>query len=114
MPFSSRTELIRDDHQQGCRRRLHVIRELARDESGWIGTIEFILMTTLLALGLIVGLASYRNALVQEYGDLSAALLHLDQSFSINGEGFTDSIPGYASEPAGGIDVTVPPAPESF
>jgi hypothetical protein len=76
--------------------------------------MELVILSTIVVFGLIVGLAMYRNALVQEYGDLSAALLHLDQSFSINGEGFEDSIPNYATMPAGGIDVTVPPAPESF
>ncbi|MEI7701427.1 MAG: hypothetical protein WCK86_16630 [Planctomycetia bacterium] len=45
--------------------------------------MEFILIGTLVSIGVIVGLAEYRNAVVQEYGDVSAALLHLDQSWSL-------------------------------
>lgn len=114
MPFPLPGDKVAGDTKPRTDRLPEILRRLIRDEAGWIGTIEFVLMTTLLALGLIVGLATYRNALLQEYGDLSGALLHLDQSFSINGEGYTDSVPGYASLPGGGIDVTVPPAAESW
>jgi hypothetical protein len=86
--------------------RLLSFRNFFRDESGWIGTLELLLISSIVTFGMIVGLAAYRNALVQEYGDLSASLLHLDQSFSLDGQGFTNSIPAQATLPAGGVDVT--------
>jgi Flp pilus assembly pilin Flp len=62
---------------------VEVVKSFFRDEAGGLHTVEFILIGTLVSIGVIVGLAEYRNAVVQEYGDVSAALLHLDQSWSL-------------------------------
>jgi len=52
------------------------------DERGAVQVSELILMATILAIGSIVGLSSYRNAVVTEYNDLGLAIGSLNQSFS--------------------------------
>jgi hypothetical protein len=39
-------------------------------------------MTTILGLGMVVGLQTVRDAMIQELGDVAVALDHLDQSYS--------------------------------
>lgn len=60
----------------------HLISRFLADESGGFHSVEFVLLGTVVCLGVIVGLAEYRNAVVQEYGDVSGAMAALDQSFS--------------------------------
>jgi len=93
-----------------------LIRNFLREDSGALHTVEFILIGTLVSIGVIVGLAEYRNAVVQEYGDVSAALLHLDQSWSLtlrtSGGGsvaysYSDTM-NYSALDANGITVTAP------
>lgn len=51
-------------------------------ERGEVYSASVILLTTVIAIGGVVGLTAYRDQLVQELGDLAAALTHLDQSYS--------------------------------
>ena len=39
-------------------------------------------MTAILGLGMVVGLQTVRDAMIQELGDVAVALDHLDQSYS--------------------------------
>ena len=59
----------------------NLLRQLWRDESGVVWTIELVLTATIVTLGTIVGLVTFRDALVQELGDLAAASSQLDQSY---------------------------------
>jgi len=54
---------------------------------------EYLLMGTIITLGVLVGLVSYRDALVLEYGDLSAAFESISQSytFTLTGPGGSTS-----------------------
>ncbi|HWL08916.1 MAG TPA: hypothetical protein VNQ76_10945 [Planctomicrobium sp.] len=72
----------------------HLMRRLLQEEHGSIDTMVYVLMTTLLAIGGITGLATLRDGIVQEYADIGWALLSLDQSY-------TYTIPG----PGGPITV---------
>jgi Flp pilus assembly pilin Flp len=56
---------------------------LWRDESGAASAVAMILLYTILALGATVGLVTLRDQIVQEYGDVAAALDSLDQSWLI-------------------------------
>lgn len=56
-------------------------RRLLLDESGFILSTESVLLGTLVVLGLIVGLAEVRNAVVQELGDYSQAVAWLSQTY---------------------------------
>jgi Flp pilus assembly pilin Flp len=57
-------------------------RELWSDESGAMA-FEWVLLTTLVVLGVIGGLAAARDAVIDELGDAAQAMLALDNSFSI-------------------------------
>ena len=56
-----------------------------RDDCGVISTTDLILLTTILGIGIIVGLVSLRNQVVQEFGDLGSAVGSLNQSYSYTG-----------------------------
>ncbi len=82
-----------------------------RDERGTASIVATVLLYAVLILGVTVGLVTFRDQLVQEFGDLAAALESLDQSFSIDGgASFTD--PTSPSDPEGaepaGLNVQVP------
>ncbi|GEM_PF-2035321 len=59
-----------------------LVTEFVSDEHGAVQVSELILMASILAIGSIVGLSSYRNAVVSEYSDLGLAVGSLNQSFS--------------------------------
>jgi len=62
---------------------MKLLKRLWRDESGVINTTDVVLGTTLLIIGSIVGLVIMRNQIVQELGDIGAAVGHLDQSYTL-------------------------------
>jgi hypothetical protein len=59
-------------------------RALWQDEAGMINSAELILISTLLIIGSIVGLATFRDQIVQEFGDLGLAVGKLNQGYSYN------------------------------
>lgn len=58
---------------------------LWRDDRGAIIAMEFLLIATILIIGLIVGLASVRDSLNTELGEIGNSLLALSQGFIISG-----------------------------
>ena len=52
-------------------------------EDDGILTFEWILLVTLLVIGIVGGVASVRDAIIDEIGDVSQAMLSLDQSFTV-------------------------------
>lgn len=108
-----------------------ILQKLRRDESGNASVIALLLITTIVAIGAIAGLSTFRNQIVQEFGDIGVALDNLDHSFSYSigidttgngafdttitcshvddGVTLTDDIAGDA--PAG-LDFTIAPASE--
>ncbi|MCH8922520.1 MAG: hypothetical protein IIA67_05160 [Planctomycetes bacterium] len=56
-----------------------------RDEQGFIVSTELVLIGTVLVIGMLVGLVSVRDQVVQEMGDLAEAASDFDQSFSFDG-----------------------------
>ena len=77
-------------------------RRLWEDDLGFVVSAELILVATILVLGMIVGLVSLRDQVVQELGDVAAAFSQLNQSYSFSG------ITGHTSTTAGSqfIDFT--------
>ncbi len=55
---------------------------LRHDESGALYSTEKMLVSILLGLGLIAGLAALRDGVVQEIGDAAVALDSLDQTYT--------------------------------
>ncbi len=111
---------------------MNMLHQIWKDEDGFVVSMELILIATILVIGMLVGLVTVRNAVVQELGDVAMSVGRLNQSFYYTGatgrEGVvetagsefvdrTDFCDGGAgidspdSEPAG-ISVQRDPAPE--
>jgi Flp pilus assembly pilin Flp len=61
-----------------------VLRSLWQDDAG-IVALEYLLVATIVGLGLVVGLAALYEALTAELTELSNAILALDQSYEFTG-----------------------------
>ena len=59
-----------------------MILAFVRGEEGFLLSTEALLIGTIAVLGLIVGLAEVRNAVVQELGDFSQAVAFLSQDYA--------------------------------
>jgi hypothetical protein len=59
-----------------------MLSKLWKDERGTVSWISMILATAVFSIGALVGLATFRDAVVQQYGDVAVGLDHLDQSWS--------------------------------
>jgi hypothetical protein len=66
-----------------------VLIRLWGDERGVVHSTDVILVTTILGLGVLVGIVSLRNQVVQEFCDIGGAVGALNQSYSY--EGRTDA-----------------------
>ncbi len=95
------------------------IRQLWREEAGVIAASNYLLLVTIIAIGAIVGLSTIRNAVVQELGDVSLGLEHLDQTYTVSytvgtlavNYGYTDPTNppnDTAGSPPDGIDINQP------
>ncbi len=62
-----------------------MFRTLWSDEAGFIISAELILLATILVIGLIVGMVSLRNQIVQEEVDVGQAIGSISQSFCFAG-----------------------------
>jgi len=65
-------------------------------------TFEWILLITVVVIGIVGGLSAVRDAIISELGDLVGAAVHLDQSYTVTQDGcsklgtqfgFQDSLP---------------------
>jgi Flp pilus assembly pilin Flp len=54
-----------------------------KEEDGVL-TFEWVLLVTLLTIGVVSGIAGARDAIIDELGDVALAMLSLDQSYSID------------------------------
>lgn len=55
------------------------------DEAGFIVSAELVLIATILVIGMIVGLVSVRNQIVQEFVDIGQAIGSVSQTFAYGG-----------------------------
>jgi hypothetical protein len=60
--------------------------KLWKDDAGAIISAEFLFVATILVIGLIVGLATVRDALNTELAELANAFLALSQGYIISGQ----------------------------
>jgi Flp pilus assembly pilin Flp len=56
-----------------------------QDETGFIVSIELILLATVVVLGILTGIAAVRDAVVSELSDVAGAMQDLHQGYRING-----------------------------
>jgi hypothetical protein len=59
------------------------MRKLINDENGFVVSAELVLVLTIAVLGMVVGLASFRDAVLGEFCDLSSAFGAIDQTYSV-------------------------------
>ena len=59
------------------------LRRIWRDECGSVLSVEVLMLTTLLAIGLMVGVKSIRDSAVTEWADFAQAFANLDQSYHV-------------------------------
>ena len=69
---------------------------LWRDESGLVQSTELVFLTSIVAIGMIVGLSAYRDGIPTELVDDARAVGALNQSYSLS----------IAANPAAGITVS--------
>ncbi len=86
-------------------------------------TFEWILLVTLLVIGVVGGVSSVRDGLVSELGDVGGAIVHIDQSYTVEADacsgtgnefGFADTLPtciGEGIRPATPVVTQGPVAP---
>ena len=60
-----------------------VLNQLWKEEDGVL-SFEWVLLVTLLTIGIVGGLTAARDAIIDELGDAAQAMLALDQSYTID------------------------------
>jgi Flp pilus assembly pilin Flp len=61
----------------------NVLARMWKEEDGVL-SFEWVLLVTLLTIGIVSGLAGARDAITDELGDVAQAMLALDQSYTID------------------------------
>lgn len=56
---------------------------MIREDDGVL-SFEWILLLTLLVIGIVSGVSAARDAIIDEFGDVAQAMLSLDQSYTID------------------------------
>ncbi len=62
-----------------------MLKSLWNDEAGVVLSAELVLISTILVLGMIVGLVELQCSIIAELSDLSSAFGNIDQSFEVSG-----------------------------
>lgn len=70
----------------------HILRAWHEDDG--VLSFEWVLLVTLLTIGVIGGLAAARDAMIDEMGDVAEAAQAIDQSFSLSGLNLSLTING--------------------
>jgi Flp pilus assembly pilin Flp len=96
---------------------MNLARRLWRDEAGNATVTSLMLLVVIVAFGAVVGLVTFRDQIVQEFGDLATAIDSVDQSFSAGSLGsYADPGPTFTdpldAEPAC-LSVTQPAGNET-
>ncbi len=60
-----------------------VLSRMWKEEDGVL-SFEWVLLVTLLTIGIVSGLSAARDAIIDELGDVAQAMLSLDQSYTID------------------------------
>lgn len=68
---------------------MQTLRRFWLDEQGVIASTDLALICTILVIGMIVGLTTLRDQVVQELGDVAVGVASLNQSYSFAGATLT-------------------------
>ncbi|MBX3450165.1 MAG: hypothetical protein KF777_11420 [Planctomycetaceae bacterium] len=58
---------------------------MLRDDRGFVVSSELVLIATIVVIGLITGLVTVRDQVIQELADVADAISEVDQSYSYSG-----------------------------
>ena len=61
----------------------NVLSRMWKEEDGVL-SFEWVLLVTLLTIGIVSGISAARDAIIDELGDVAQAMLALDQSYTID------------------------------
>ncbi|MDA1214948.1 MAG: hypothetical protein O2955_20790 [Planctomycetota bacterium] len=75
----------------------NLVSRVWNDEAGFVVSSELVLIGTILVIGLVSGLTSLRDQVVQELGDLALAIASINQSYSYS------AVTGHSGSSAGSI-----------
>lgn len=64
---------------------MKLLNALWADEAGFIVSSELVLVATILVIAMVVGLQTVRDAVLQELGDVGAAIAAISQDYSYGG-----------------------------
>ena len=64
---------------------MNLWKRLGHDQTGFVVSTELILIATGVVIGMLVGLVSVRDQVVQELGDVAAAISDIDESYQYTG-----------------------------
>lgn len=62
-----------------------MFKKLWHDDAGILISLELMVLGTVLVIGLLVGLAAFRDAITNELADVSSGISRMNQSFSVRG-----------------------------
>ncbi len=62
-----------------------MLKRFWNEETGALISAEFVLVATILVIGVVTGLSTVRNAVVTELADVAAAIGAVDQTYSFGG-----------------------------
>lgn len=86
-----------------------LLKRIWRDERAFVASTDLIFIAAIVALGTIVGLTTFRDQVVQEFGDLATAIGRLNQSYEYTGCEYNDPLlTGTFAEVAGSSYVDEP------
>ena len=74
---------------------MKMIKRLWNDEAGFVISSELVLVATVLVIGMLVGIVTVRDQVVQELGDVATAIGQVNESYTFNG------VTGHTSATAG-------------
>lgn len=81
-----------------------VLHRIAREDEGVL-TFEWILLVTVLVIGIVGGLTAVRDAVITELGDVVEAMISLDQSYTIS-QPWDIQVPDCVADGASGSSYT--------
>lgn len=84
------------------------------DESGVVVSTDLILVSSILVIGLLVGLTSLRDQIVQELGDTAVAVGNMNQSYSFAGSTVTFVFRNGTPDPGDDVPYTFTAAGSNF
>ena len=76
---------------------MKLLSRLWADEAGFVVSSELVLIATVMVVGLLTGMTTVRDQVVQELADVADAVSEIDQSYSYS------SITGHSSSTAGSV-----------